>query len=384
MRVFELLIVLLPVLAVYSSPIKGLDFGTFCSLLVFIFTVRRVRIYKERAFWLLLGYITIVTSFNLMFTDNRFSESSSIIMRTLRFLFMMIMYVGISRDEDFNRSSFLRNLRRMTLFVCLYAILQQIVFRFTGQKLINVIAPTKQGYIFNSALGLYETTYRPPSIFLEPSGVTYYVIPFLCFCLFGENYEYYIGKNTNFFDAIIITLGLIATTSGQGIAILGIVWLIWIFLKLRSRSINGFISAIPIVVAGIIALTSSTIVQYTIDRIFTNSGMSAIDARSTGYVSLSLLNEIQRIFGVGYGNYLETVYYTSLADILFCLGYVGLIINIVLFSKLYIKGCVFQRVLVIATCVLMLSGGIYTATYLCYYFPLIIYFFPGNDTKLEY
>ena len=112
--------------------------------------------------------------------------------------------------------------------------------------------------------------------------------------------------------------------------------------------------------------------------------MSAIDARSTGYVSLSLLNEIQRIFGVGYGNYLETMYYTSLADILFCLGYVGLIINIVLFSKLYIKGCVFQRVLVIATCVLMLSGGIYTATYLCYYFPLIIYFFPGNDTKLEY
>lgn len=372
MRIYSIVIVLLPVLAVYKSPIPGVDLGTFTAIVLAPFIVKRIKIRNDRLFWMLIGYVLLSTVLNLL-SAYRYSETTSIITRTFRFIYMMILFVGINRDENIDMSFYIKALRNVTLFVSIYAVIQLITFRVTGYKLINIFGSTKQGVVFSKLLGQYETTYRPPSIFLEPSSVTYYVVPFLCFCLFEPNYENYVGKRRGLIDAIIVSIGLVATTSGQGVAILGIIWLMWVFWRMRSKNIHKILTIIPIVIAGVIAVMSSSAVEYAIGRIYNTTGLSAFDARATGYVALSQLNNLQRIIGTGYGNYLETVYYASFADILFCLGYIGLIIIVSYYIKLYKYGNGFQRVLVISSLVLMGSGGIFTATYLCFYLPLLSY-----------
>ena len=377
MRVYELLITFLPILAVYKSPIPGVDFGTFCALFSFPFTNKHIKFYSNKVFWLLLGYVLLDTVFNLLGHTEHYSTTTSILMRTFRFLLMMTILPGIDREKNFDIHFFLKCLRWVTLFVCIYAILQSISFHFTGYKLINVIAPTKQGVVFHNSLRQYETIYRPPSIFLEPSAVTYYIVPFLCFCLFEPNYELYVNSKSGLRDAIIITIGVLATTSGQGIVVLGCLWLLFIFNLLISKKNNNKTFKIIIVITGVLTISTWSVVAYSIGRIFNTSGMSAVDARIVGYATLSQLNTMQKIFGSGFGNYIETIYYSSYADILFCLGYVGLALNCIYFGTLFKNGMLFQRALVIVLVILMGSSGIYTATYLCFYLPLIVYSFPN-------
>ena len=381
-RLFELLIAFLPIFAVYISPIPGVDLGTFLSFVLFVALLvskRTVSIWKNGTFWALLFYTLADTLFMLLFTSARFSTTTSILFRLFRFLFMLIAYIGVGMTGEFDMKRFLKILRVVTLLVAGYAIAQQIAFRLTGVKLINVFGATKQGVVFNPTLGEYETVYRPPSVFLEPSGVTYYVIPYLCFCLFSDEYSQYFGKKSAIRDALFISIGLIATTSGMGLTSIAIAWLLWVAKILKKKNVRKTFIAVPLLAAAGIAFKTSNLIHYSIERIFNDAGTSAVEARSYGYAVLRELSLFHKIFGTGFGNYDETVYYTSIADILFCTGVVGFVLVAVFYLQLYRKGNAFQKGLVFLSFVLMLGGGIYSATYLCFYLPLLVYIFPNRE-----
>lgn len=384
-KVFSLLIVILPVLAVYISPISGVDLGTFCAIiffLIYIIVVKKLYIKRDATFWFIIFYTLIETATVLLFTQIRYSTTNIVILRTIRFVVMVSLFVNFTNDDCIDIRFLIKTLRIVTLFVSIYAITQQVFFQITGYKLINIFGITKQGVTFERTLNMYETTYRPPSIFLEPSSVVYYVVPYLCFCLFEINYEKYFNRKTAVIDAVIITSGVLATTSGLGILMVAIAWLIWCYFRLISRNTKKMISIIPIILGAILILNYSGLVKFGISRVISTSSLSAVEARTTGYNAISKLSFIQKIFGNGFGNYNESLYYTSFADILFCTGIIGIVAVAVFYIKHFIRGNRFQRCLVILSIVLMVGGGIYSATYLCFYLPLIIYKF-DKDIQLE-
>ena len=111
----------------------------------------------------------------------------------------------------------------------------------------------------------------------------------------------------------------------------------------------------------------------TINRVTTTENMNAVEARQGGYLLFDTLSGTYKVFGTGYGNYNDSVYYSSFAEIMFCTGYIGLVLVMLLFLSPLRKGSIFQKVLAVSCVLLMSGGGIYTASYLCLYIPLLVY-----------
>lgn len=375
-KIYTFLVVSLPILAVYMSPISGLDFGTFCVLIFGGLCVLRKRaiVHSNKVLILLIVYMIAITSFAIFLSNmTKYSSEFSILVRTARFVIMIIIMIGIGLGTYLEHDLLIKYLRGITLIIAVYAILQMLFFNITGLKLINVFGPTKQGVVFESMLGEYEATYRPPSLFLEPSSVTYYVVPYLCYALF-HTYINKEDKKKSFGDAIIVSGSLLCTTSGQGMIVLCGLWTAWFLKMFKKIDIKKIFVGIPLTIAVLAALSSNSTVQYTIERFTERNGgsINAIDARYGGYLAYKELDVLNKVFGMGFGNYDENIYYSSIADILFCTGAIGLTLVLMLYVSLWKKGSLYQKILILATWVLMLGGGVYSATYLCFYLPILM------------
>lgn len=363
--VYALLCVFLPVLSIYASPVPGFDLGTTMVvffLLICLMNNARVRIEPLLMILVLYTLITIVPV--IIGRAETFSPFSSVLMRTLRFVLMLFTLLGVGYASFYSSSKYKVVLRFVSLFAAGYIYLQFFFFHLFGYKLRNVFGPIKGGGEFSSSLGEYEYVYRPPSFFLEPSHVCYFLIPFLCFVLFSKR----VFSRRSFVEALFVTGGILLTTSGQGLVIVAFCWLIWALLQLKQLNLKSlFLILIPLLI-----LISTIDISYTINRVFTSDELNAVDARSSGYSLVSEMSLPQLIIGNGFGNYPEEVYFASFADVLYCTGIIGLICVLTLFFSLFVRGNTFQRVFILVILTIMISGGIYTASFLCFYLPLLL------------
>lgn len=370
--IYNFLCVYMPLLYIYKSPVPGVDWGT---ALVVIFAISMMSGKRQNnnamplALACLLIYTVVCTILNVSIGTKEYSAFGSIVTRTGRFVVVMIVMMGAGYSRSFVPERYLKLLRGLSLFVAAYALLQALVFRVTGMKLINVIGSVNGDLALSSALGEYETMYRPPSIFIEPSHACYFLIPYLCYILFKAPSSDDKVNKAQFREALFVSLAMIITTSGQGLTVLAAVWGIWFILSAKHLDAKR----IALFAVIFVFLLYNFDFASTINRVTTTENMNAVEARQGGYLLLNQLSDMQRYFGTGYGNYDDTVYYSSFAEVMFCLGYVGLILVILLFLKPVLKGQMFQKVLAISCVLLMSGGGIFTASYLCLYLPLLCY-----------
>lgn len=111
-----------------------------------------------------------------------------------------------------------------TISACL-VILQLLVHTLTGVHIpfinynlcISSVSSYRSAII--SGISTVEGTYRPSALFLEPAHLTQYCIIGMVFCLFDEA--------PNMRNAIIISLGILCTTSGMGIVLVFVCWGWW-------------------------------------------------------------------------------------------------------------------------------------------------------------
>ena len=364
-NIYIVLSILLPVLSIYVSPIPGLDLGTACILFFSVFLFGNKSVFRINfILGLLLFYTFVATIPSLIGLTTSYSTETIILLRMMRFVLLIIIMIGLGYSNYFDEHKYTRVFEFVAIIVAIYAMLQSVVFKFTGVKLRNIFGQVRGGTIFSSLLGEYESVYRPPSIFLEPSSVTYFLTPILCYSLFSD--KRISVKRVSF--SIIISAGILVSTSGQGLLVVAICWGIWGISRLRSLSFGGIL----VLLISITFIVNSYDFDYTISRITTDDALNAVDARAGGYDLVKEMTLDSFMFGNGYGNYDESVYYSSFAEILFCTGVLGLIIVLSLYFWLFIKGVAYQKVLVIASILLMVGGGIYTATYLCLYLPLLL------------
>lgn len=372
-NIYIVISILLPVLSIYASPIAGLDLGTACILLLSLFLFESKSAFQiNYLLGILLLYTFATTLPALIGFNTNYSERTIILLRMMRFVLLIIIMIGFGYSNYYDERKYTKVFKVVAVFVSLYAVLQSIVFRFTGVKLRNIFGQERGGAIFSSTLGEYESVYRPPSIFLEPSSVTYFLTPILCYVLFSDNNT----STKRIIISLTISAGILVSTSGQGLLVVVICWGIWGLSRLRSLSLGG----VFFLLVSIFIISQNFDLGYTISRITTDDAVNAIDARSEGYELVKGMNPGSFVFGNGYGNYDESVYFSSFAEILFCTGVLGLILVLLFFLWIFIKGVAYQKVLVISCIILMLGGGIYTATYLCLYLPLLL---PRAETNNE-
>lgn len=176
---------------------------------------------------------------------------------------------------------------------------------------VSLLLPTADQWVLGAQTGLVGVTgvirtngfYRPSAFFLEPSHVYIYLFPHLLVVLFGKKhgrYEYLI--------AILLSLGLVMSTSGMGIAVVCAAW--GIYLAFYDRKAQAFtfknfqrrgtkIVLLGACVVFLLAVIFVAPIRKTVVRIFFSSGSSAIGGRiASALGDLINLTPKQWIFGV--------------------------------------------------------------------------------------
>ena len=126
--------------------------------------------------------------------------------------------------------------------------------------------------------------FRPSGFFLEPSHFFLYSFPLVGLCLLSPD-----RNQKSMHAAIFISVGIVLTTSGMGIASVIGLWLVYFILKNNDYNLKGAfakffsVRTILIGIVGIILLfVAYQFVPFfhsSVDRIFTDDNHSAIDGR---------------------------------------------------------------------------------------------------------
>ena len=360
-------IVLLPVLVQY--PIGVLDSDVVLMLVIFfimLFSSGKVYITAiNKDIFFLLVYIMLITVINILW-GHHFSTSLEIVLRTGRYC-VYLLVVFFFGNEKIKYEELMRIYRVMALAASGYLFMQAVFYYGAG-----IVLPSKIGGGMENIKGEVG---RLRSFFSEPAVFSYSLMPFLACSLFGKKYS---EKNREVNDAIIVTSAIIISTSGQGILCAAVLWAIWFIERLKSGKVNArMLLTLAAMVAIAFVLYRVGILEFALGRARKVDEGGAVNARMSGYMTLSLLSPLELVFGTGFGNYVvfnthgldlfyETVNYSSIAEFLFTLGILGTLLWFYFFVKIYKKGNIGVRMLTIAMLILGTSGCPLTGTF----FPL--------------
>lgn len=335
-------IAMLPVFSQYQVGPLDLDVVMMLAFFViYLFsspTVTVTSVGKPIAF--ILVYMLLCTGINML-AGTKFSAKTEILLRMGRYA-LYLFVVFFLGNKHANYEDLMKMYRIVAISASVYIILQTVFYYGLGIRLPNTIGKA------SSSENLLDVG-RLRSFYSEPAELGYNLAPFVACSLFGKPYKKDTSK-TNGMDALLVSVAIVLSTSGQGIFTIAILWAFWLINRIFRKGISTRDALlISGAVLGVVILYASGILEYALGRADNMGEGSAINARSSGYVALSLLSPLQTIFGAGFGNYVvenvfdlsvifQFVNYSTLAEFLFCFGILGTLIWLVFFIYLFKKG----------------------------------------------
>jgi len=274
------------------------------------------------------------------------SSPTDIIMQILRlgkFVIILSIVFLIANYHAFDYNLAKKYLRIMAFITTLIIIIQNIAF-YICNKYISLVAYnyiTNEAYI-NSIIYPSMQLYRPTSLFLEPAHYSQYNILCLCYSLFGDHQN----RKSNLKLAIFITVGLLLSTSGQGILLCALLWFIF----------------------------NLSIMQKSIYRVWDFEKGEPGPALSTRLFTYSYFNELPLLYkfiGVGFGNVPPGVYFNGISYILYTIGVIGLFIVMLFLLNAFIHTRNFQRCFCLIYFLLLIGSQTFTAVNIVFYFSFI-------------
>jgi hypothetical protein len=262
-------------------------------------------------------------------------------------------------NERISYQSLMRVYRFIAYAATFYVVLQAIAFYAAGITLPNRIGGS-------TAAEAVDDIGRLRSFYTEPAVMSYSLVPFIVCSLFGENYR----KNAkgSALDALVVSVGIVLSTSGQGILAIGVAWALWLLVSICKGTINTKeLLLVFLTVETVFVLYESGVLKFALDRAGNTDESGAINTRMSGYETLKLLSPLRLLLGAGFGNYIvenayqldvfyENINYSSLAEFLFTLGIVGTLLWVGLFIWLFGKVNACGKALLITMAALSWSG----------------------------
>lgn len=394
-----LVIATCPVFA-YKDPILGvflLPELLFCIFLFDYLLNNKLRVSFEglKTTYLFLVYALVTTLLNMLM-----NKYPPIIYDTVfyygRFFFYIIMCTTICRKYfDYDLAA-----RCICFISALNSVLivgQHLYYNATGIETFLQIPFLEPESEFTAS----PYFYRPGGIFSEPSHFANYVIVAFMILLFYKNdtNEVFSTKLRTFY-IILCTIGTIFSTSGAGVYMMILVYMMYIPTWLRrNKTKNGVLKKIVVillVICIIPLILSNSMFNTAIDRgSLTNESGSTYDRVFKGYEIFESLPFIHKFIGVGYsgdanyavraglelnGEYVTT-FSSGFSIQLNGTGLIGIIIYIISFIEIgrYSKSK-FGKLLVF---MFFLSG--FFSSFTKSYYLLIIYAFAyfNEETIIE-
>lgn len=381
-RIYTTLISLFPVLSMYSSGFPGINLGEILLIVFLVFSTllnKKVENTNNSANVLIIfaWYVIVSSLISILVVDS--SQFSNVLPRIIRFLFYLFVIFYSSR-KFFSIEYASKFIKYISVLATIYILIQNIGYRAFGIILKGFLPMvplyTSQYETFDYASMYDMLFYRPTSFFLEPAHYSQYVLIGLVTFLFkGELYK----KNISL--AIFLTIGVLLSTSGQGLIIACFVWLVFICnlifgkRKIGKKRILGLFFLMIFVISAPVII-SSNIVQDNLSRFMATGSNTALTARTEGYVAYLKVDNIYiKIFGAGFGNTPFGYWFSGVSYILYCLGFFGLIFLVGIFAKYYIgaKNNNYTKMVVLVSFILSVSAEIINSYWIVFIFSLICY-----------
>ena len=306
---FYFLLLVSPVVGIYSTPISALSWGEVSLIAVCLYFACK----KERNdvkinvnhYCFFIIYSLVIT-FLMSFT---FSEEDAVgtIKEVVSFLVYALLAICLCSFVD--RKKFIEMYVFFALAFSCVLIIQFVIHLFVGKWIVPIIPNMiSDGSNTNDAIARYS---RAASFFKEPAHYVHYMsIPFV-YLLF--NYRQH--KN-GFKYLIVFLIAIVFSFSGNGAYVLAVSFIGLVLSKIFDGRVNYFFRGLLI---SIVVITLAFFVlfytQYGMDLLFRlNSGelSGGYAARQSGYVRIfrgyvvyAAFDIPHKLFGVGLGNYLQ-------------------------------------------------------------------------------
>lgn len=285
-KVCALFLALAPLLQHYKGLVENAGFTVLLLItpVLFLHTVKKLNIglHNRKCFFAIIPlaifffYTVLVRDFNGL--------------RFVYVLFMVWIFMCVS-NGSINISYFFKYATRIAILATIAIFFQYIAQNFFGRmiELRPLSYLVSQDVIWvRTAEAMRDVGYmsRPSGFFLEPSHFFLYTFPIITVLLLSTK-----KNKKRFRTALFLSLGLLFSTSGMGIAFLMGVWLLYFALYRKSadggnvRISNLFTvrNVVLIVVFAFVVLLAYRLIpffQHSVDRIFTEEEtQNAIDGR---------------------------------------------------------------------------------------------------------
>lgn len=371
---FTALIISFPILQQYKSPIAGIPLADFIAIAYIPSLLINFRL-KKTNIWLpfIFCFLLILYAFLFIFIDSNSNYQvnlSNLLIGIVRLSFHFILII-LGVNSLFNISFAIRIFKYIGIFATLYLCIQFAAYYLFG-KILPWIIPFlnvyQDGYGSIDFTNFFNDFYRPYSFFLEPGFYVQFILPLLVIMLLNDKYY-------DMFTSVFISIGIILSTSGQGLMILPLIWGFFIFNRYRKNiwkfSVGTFLCLIFLYI-----FKDNSIISRSFDRLFGGENASSHLRIFQPLQMFSGLPTFNQIMGIGYNN-IATVfgatYLNSFGFLLISVGVVGstlyFLYIITLFFRLKLLA---SKLILIIFVILLFVSGIVTSGSTVFYFSILI------------
>ena len=330
-KIFSVFLALYPLLCIYKAFYRFTIGDVLLMAFLAIGIMRSQKIdFRVLSIGSFVSYTVFVFVLNLIFFKTM--QLAAVLPYTLRLvkLIFYLLSAIISGRAFFNTKYFEKALFTTSVVVCVFLFIQYIMYYGTGTVVLGRIPGLTvylQEYLELDYETIYSYSFRPSSLFLEPANFCQFMVVPLGLALFSKNTT---GKKRMFY-IIIFTLGMLLSTSAQGMLYLAVVYIAYFLRGTRKKSMAAMFITIAIIVA-LIMYSEVDVVKTAVDRLFNEN---AVDARFGSYSYLKTMEGIHIILGYGYGVVPEEEFLAGAAYIIYGCGMFGFAFACLMFYELY-------------------------------------------------
>ena len=401
---FTIIVILMPILNIYSAGISSLGIGDVLSVVVipFLLVSNRWKIRSTEKQYSRFALYFVLISFIMTIIISGYSLTQ-FALKGLRFIIYTILIICFGRDwfdVDYGFKLYIR----ISTIAATYLILQYILKTFFSITLpitipyLKLLYTDSTGAAYNEQLlQMYSIFgYRAPGFFKEPSHFCQYVVLSVAILLFKSASN--VKRNISL--SIIIAAIIVSYSAIGYISLLAtiIIWFLYTYKKRRLVN-NLFLLVIGSFAIVILSIQSGAF-SSAISRINTINYTHAATGNMRLLRGCYVYQEIPfvfKIFGIGFGNYSAFIdtfriqtffdslldkhseYMSAISCVLLNSGLIGLGLYISGLIAIFRKTTLVQKVLFVDFVILIVAtSSFFSATYVLY-MVLLVADIPSNS-----
>lgn len=376
-KIFSGYVATIPILQYYISPVGSLNLATAISFVFLLFftisILRRGRIGFESLVKPMRFYVLFIVA-NLIITSFVFNYSYTWnnVGTTVRLFFLYIGLIAIgNRWFDHEISFYI--MEKILMVSAFFVIIHTILYSTAHVR----VTPIIESLVTKDSLNLDLNRVRTGGLYMEPAHYAQSAILYLCYKLFPNTKEKPVLDKKSLF----VIVGLVFSGSGQGYAMLAVVYCIWVFytMFIEKANIKRFFIAggsVALVLLLFVALLQISYVRNAITRIVAMDsgsiafGGQALAGRTYTNHYFHEFSDLMKLTGVGFGHVAEITrggFTNSLYAHLIQCGYPSLFFLVNIFAFYFKKGPASVKVHTILYAIMITFTAMANAMMLCFF-----------------